>query len=794
MANYREDILDIDLKGGNINRGWLNHTIGAGDEKANRFGVRVFRDKQPVILTGTCIGLFRRADNETVPISHGVISGNVAYVTLPKECYVVEGVFSLAIKVTATDNTITLRIVDGMVDNTGTEVYVDPGTILPDIEDLINSINAAVEDIPLDYSALSNGFRDSMLEAFGTSAPGTWVSYTIKRLDGTLDASSVYKTTGFIPVTGGEVLFTTSPAVNATVLATRATIAFYSTNDASGYISSEPFEEGTPATLLWRSAKVPAGATHMRITIEATLTEQFKCSQVYTIADTLRYTQQTLTAAEKEQARQNIGVDLSAMFLNGYILPDGEDLNDIDKNSVVFVQSGAAHIPDHYPDAFGTDAAIIITMLDTSNANFRSQMGIRNLDGAMMFRSLVGTGWRDWKAVEPMGGLMVRSQISSFGETGDEYGSLADLPENSFFRTYNAPDRPDGQAALAGFWVLTLKTEGASYWLQIGFGASTGIAVMRYKSTGSYSEWMPLNGKKKQIKMLCIGNSYTQDNMSYVPFLMQRLCPDIELTMGISHYSGAKIDDYIGFFENNTRVLMYSKIGPYDTAWTTWGTNTTTVSDNQKTIKEILADEAWDIVTIQQGSGYMASWSTFSNLNEWIDDIMTYLRSQGLRKVRLGWLMPQMRKPLEYTSQNYTYANMIDCVQQVVATSPVSFVIPCGTAIENARHTSLDSLGSYASEAPDSKGHLCYDNQGHLQEGLPCLCGAYAAVIKLMELAGEPYGILAENTWPNDDWRSGKNIPIPHGSAVGMNATSLYMAQKCAVAANKKPYEVTEIT
>ena len=154
MANYREDIVDIDLKGGNIHRSFMRHTIGEGDENADRFGVRVFRNGTPEALMGSCYGLFVNAAGGTVTISNGTISGNTAYVILPEACYAVEGVFSLAIKVTTTNNTATLRIVDGVVSRTSTDTIVDPGTLVSSIDDLIQEIEDAIASIPPDYSEL----------------------------------------------------------------------------------------------------------------------------------------------------------------------------------------------------------------------------------------------------------------------------------------------------------------------------------------------------------------------------------------------------------------------------------------------------------------------------------------------------------------------------------------------------------------------------------------------------------------------------------------------------------------
>ena len=175
MANYREDIVNIELTGGSIHRSFAQHAIGGGDEAANRFGIRTFRNGEPENINGSVFGLFIRADGGTVAIESGTVSENVAYVTLPSACYAVEGCFTLAIKVTGTNMTGTMRIVDGMVSRTSTDTPIDPGTILPTIDDLIESINEAVASIPADYSELSDTVDDLVadsIEQFGKRIAG----------------------------------------------------------------------------------------------------------------------------------------------------------------------------------------------------------------------------------------------------------------------------------------------------------------------------------------------------------------------------------------------------------------------------------------------------------------------------------------------------------------------------------------------------------------------------------------------------------------------------------------------
>ena len=147
MALYREDIVDIELTGGNIHRSFAKHSIGSGDAAANRFGVRVFRNGEPVNLTGaTCEGFFRQGNHAPIALTDfGTVSGNVAYVTLPQACYNYEGQYVLAIKLVNSSVTGTMRIVDGMVDNTGSDAAVAPTESIPTYQEILAVYEDMVE-------------------------------------------------------------------------------------------------------------------------------------------------------------------------------------------------------------------------------------------------------------------------------------------------------------------------------------------------------------------------------------------------------------------------------------------------------------------------------------------------------------------------------------------------------------------------------------------------------------------------------------------------------------------------
>ncbi len=151
MAFYKEDILDIELSSGSIARSFLHHTIGSGDEKANRYGVRLFRDGEPVSAeSATVTGLFMAPDGTRYVISETSFPGstgtewNKAYVQLPGVCYAVTGQFTLAIKLSGGGIEGTMRIIDGTVDETGEDGAVVPTSTIPTTEEIIAAYEEAV--------------------------------------------------------------------------------------------------------------------------------------------------------------------------------------------------------------------------------------------------------------------------------------------------------------------------------------------------------------------------------------------------------------------------------------------------------------------------------------------------------------------------------------------------------------------------------------------------------------------------------------------------------------------------
>ena len=142
MAIYKRDIVDINLETGNIHRSFLKHSIGYLDQAADHFGIRVLRNGEPVDLTGVTVqGIFMPPQGNPIAITTGnIIEENVAEVVLPQACYNYDGQFCLSIKLVDATNAITgtMRIVDGMVDNTHASGTVAPTETVPTYQEILS--------------------------------------------------------------------------------------------------------------------------------------------------------------------------------------------------------------------------------------------------------------------------------------------------------------------------------------------------------------------------------------------------------------------------------------------------------------------------------------------------------------------------------------------------------------------------------------------------------------------------------------------------------------------------------
>lgn len=157
---------------------YLCGNVFSQDNLANKVGVSVYSDGEAATLSGSISANVIRSDGTTVSVA-GSFSGNQAWVILPQAAYAIPGLISIIIKCTSSTTITTLCAVVATVYNSITDPVIDPGTIIPSVQNLIAQIEAAVATIPADYSSLWT----SLAPAFSTSTAykaGEYVTYNGK--------------------------------------------------------------------------------------------------------------------------------------------------------------------------------------------------------------------------------------------------------------------------------------------------------------------------------------------------------------------------------------------------------------------------------------------------------------------------------------------------------------------------------------------------------------------------------------------------------------------------------------
>ena len=286
------------------------------------------------------------------------------------------------------------------------------------------------------------------------------------------------------------------------------------------------------------------------------------------------------------------------------------------------------------------------------------------------------------------------------------------------------------------------------------------------------------------LRVLSIGNSYSLDALSYVPYIMKAVAPQIYLKLDIMYIGGGSLNEFYNALDSTTWAPVdYGTPTSFIHYWSHGAKPWDGVDDVPMT--DVIASHPWDVIVLQQQSNASRDYSTYqpylSQIMGWIDEKVTWQHEYA-------WLItPSYPDNLPRLAPDTTSVQMferiLECVRNVQSDTGIDLLLPCGTAIQNARTTPLDSLGDF--------GHLF--DYIHLQDGIPCLIEAYAACAALLERYGLSDRVWSDNTWIDQQWLIARNIQEINGAPVGMSEENRAIAKQCAIKAIENPLSITTI-
>lgn len=280
---------------------------------------------------------------------------------------------------------------------------------------------------------------------------------------------------------------------------------------------------------------------------------------------------------------------------------------------------------------------------------------------------------------------------------------------------------------------------------------------------------------KRDLHILVFGDSFSRDAFSYVPGVIESLIPDFYVDLEILYLGGKGLSYHLNYLKNKQNIFTLDKYVSDDGYWH---------SSAYFNGEDILVSKEWDLIIFQEGSNTARNSelteSHIRGLSEFID--------QRLPNVQYAFMLspakPQGSPALgEYTSDE-VWNMYVTTSQLLLSNNAVNYIIPCGTAIQNARQTSIDKYGKF--------GHLSYDGN-HLQEGLPCLIEAYTATQFLFNLNKIEKSIADSPLKITQEWVNKKNIPGKHGVVIGGTDEEYELCKRSALLALESPYVVSPI-
>lgn len=182
----------------------------------------------------------------------------------------------------------------------------------------------------------------------------------------------------------------------------------------------------------------------------------------------------------------------------------------------------------------------------------------------------------------------------------------------------------------------------------------------------------------KNLKILAIGNSFSQDAVEQHLYQLAAAQGDT-LVIGNAYIPGCEINLHLANLLNDNPAYSYRKVVD--------GVKHTT--DHIK-LKDIITDENWQIISLQQASHYSGKRDTYTKLDS-LRELVTEL--MPLKDTPIVWHMTwSYSKDSDHGGYKY-YANnqqtmddsIYSAVKNIVIPLGITQIIPSGPAITNGR-------------------------------------------------------------------------------------------------------------
>ncbi len=194
-----------------------------------------------------------------------------------------------------------------------------------------------------------------------------------------------------------------------------------------------------------------------------------------------------------------------------------------------------------------------------------------------------------------------------------------------------------------------------------------------------------VSSEAKVVKVLAIGNSFSEDAVEQYLYELARAQGD-SLVIGNAYIPGCSIDRHYKNLKGDSAVYSYRKI-----------VGGVKLVRKKTTLKQIIRDEQWDVISLQQASKFSGISSSYANLPLFKRLVQSYTTNLHVEFVwHMTWAYAN-----DFTSKNFgpydndqrkMYSAIVSTMLHVLPGISVKRVIPSGTAIQLMRYRFGDVL------------------------------------------------------------------------------------------------------
>ena len=266
------------------------------------------------------------------------------------------------------------------------------------------------------------------------------------------------------------------------------------------------------------------------------------------------------------------------------------------------------------------------------------------------------------------------------------------------------------------------------------------------------------------LRILAIGNSFSDDGTEYLPALLENLNVE-NVEVARLYVGGCTLEQHVNFYDNSEAAYKFYHSKAGENKWVE--------SKEKVTMQYALAMGEWDIITMQQASGFSGMYDSYTPYLGRLIEAVKKAQPQAELVWHMTWSYSSDSNHKHYKHYNNDQQQMNSAIDNCLHTLLAEFdeierIIPSGTTVKSLRKSAINN---YPKDLTRDGFHM-----GHG-------AGRYALACTWYETLVKPY---------TGKSMMGNTLRVCGGLVSVSDVVALY-CQKAAKKAVKHPLKVSAI-